>query len=60
MYQKLSEKGVNIPNGFATTALGYWEFIKQNDLDKTIKAELANYHSKKVPLPIAAKNIPKN
>ncbi len=37
MYQKLTSKGVPVPNGFALTAEGYWTFIRANQLDKKIK-----------------------
>ncbi|MBN2689563.1 MAG: phosphoenolpyruvate synthase [Gammaproteobacteria bacterium] len=36
MYGALSKKGVKIPNGFATTADAYREFLSQHDLDKRI------------------------
>ena len=29
MYQKLTSKGVQIPNGFATTASAYWYFLEE-------------------------------
>lgn len=37
MYRRLSDRGVKIPNGFATTAEAYSEFLKFNGLDKKIK-----------------------
>jgi len=37
MYNKLSKKGVRIPNGFAITSDAYDLFIKENGLDKKIK-----------------------
>lgn len=37
MYRRLSGRGVKIPNGFATTADAYSEFLKFNGLDKKIK-----------------------
>jgi pyruvate,water dikinase len=36
MIRHLSQKGVRIPNGFATTASAYLEFLKQNHLDDRI------------------------
>jgi len=36
MYQRLSSKGVNIPDGFATTAYAYREFLKHNELESKI------------------------
>mgnify|MGYP001288107625 CR=1 FL=1 len=38
MIQNLGGLGVNIPGGFAITVDAYWEFIKFNDLDQSIKA----------------------
>jgi pyruvate,water dikinase len=37
MYNKLSKKGVRIPNGFAITSDAYDLFIKENGLDKKIR-----------------------
>ncbi|MBL7156230.1 MAG: phosphoenolpyruvate synthase [Candidatus Pacebacteria bacterium] len=37
MISSLSEKGVNVPNGFALTTNGYWEFLKFNNLNKRLK-----------------------
>lgn len=40
MFQKLTKKGVRIPDGFATTADAYWHFIEANELDKKIRNAL--------------------
>ena len=40
MIAGLAHSDVKVPNGFATTAHAYREFLKQNDLDKRIKASL--------------------
>ncbi|RMF54353.1 phosphoenolpyruvate synthase [Candidatus Woesearchaeota archaeon] len=40
MYQNLTKKGVNIPNGFAITADAYRYFIQKAGLDKEIKKAL--------------------
>jgi len=40
MYSALTEKGVKVPNGFATTADAYWRFIEHNDLGGRIKSAL--------------------
>jgi pyruvate,water dikinase len=37
MYRELAPKGINIPNGFAITAEGYWAFIHAAKLDDTIR-----------------------
>ena len=36
MYQKLSNKSVRVPNGFATTSHAYWHFIKENKLEPKV------------------------
>jgi len=36
MYQSLSTTGVQVPNGFATTASAYWHFIEHNGLNEFI------------------------
>ena len=40
MYQKLSAKGLRIPNGFGVTAAAYWQYLEENDLKKSIKATI--------------------
>src|SRR3989344_4687985 len=40
MYRKLKSQGVPVPNGFAVTAEAYRYFLKENKLDKQIKAAL--------------------
>lgn len=40
MIQHLSKEGVCVPNGFATTADAFREFLKENDLQNKINAEL--------------------
>ena len=37
MYRSLTEKGVKVPNGFATTAEAYRAYIKHNDLEGRIR-----------------------
>ncbi|MGD8311121.1 MAG: PEP/pyruvate-binding domain-containing protein, partial [Gammaproteobacteria bacterium] len=41
MYRALSSEGVKVPNGFATTAEAYRDYLKHNDLDERISAALA-------------------
>ncbi|MBU1131503.1 phosphoenolpyruvate synthase [Patescibacteria group bacterium] len=40
MYQKLTKKGIKVPNGFAVTAEAYWYFLKATGLDKKIREML--------------------
>ena len=41
MYRELKDKGIAVPNGFATTAEAYRLYIEHNDLHQRIAAELA-------------------
>ena len=40
MYQNLTPKGVNIPNGFATTSDAYWLLLEENAIKDKISAIL--------------------
>jgi pyruvate,water dikinase len=40
MVSALKERGVRVPDGFATTAAAYRLFLQQNDLEEKIKKEL--------------------
>jgi len=40
MISQLSKKGIRVPNGFATTAEAYREFLAQRGLDKRIEGRL--------------------
>jgi len=42
MYKNLTPKGINIPNGFATTSEAYWLLLKTNNLKEKIKDILTN------------------
>ncbi len=41
MYQQLTPRGVNVPNGFATTAGAYRQFLRETELDRGIEDILA-------------------
>ena len=41
MYCELGSRGVRVPNGFATTAAAYWEFLREAKLDRAIDDILA-------------------
>lgn len=45
MYQKLSKRGVNIPNGFALTAHAYREFVRQAGIKDDIHDVLADVNT---------------
>ncbi len=48
MYGALSEKGVNVPEGFALTTKAYWHFLKENNLDKRLKDLFGKYNPKSI------------
>ncbi len=46
MYNELTSKGVLIPNGFATTSHAFWEFLKENEIQKPIETILTKLDRK--------------
>lgn len=40
MFQKLSSKGINVPDGFATSSEAYWRFIEYNELKEFLRKPL--------------------
>src|SRR5690554_2509893 len=36
MYNEMAAEGIEIPNGFATTALAYWTFLRDNDIENKL------------------------
>lgn len=48
MYQKLTDQGVRIPDGFAITADAYWKFIADAGIEKEIKKTLKNIDNNNV------------
>lgn len=49
MIQHLSNKGIHVPGGFATTTSAYKQFLLQNALDKKISDLLATLKIKDIP-----------
>ena len=45
MYKHLSSKGIRIPDGFATSAQCYWDFIEENDLKEELEESLSELRS---------------
>lgn len=41
MYQNLSSKGINVPNGFATTSDAYWLLLEENNIKDKIHQMLS-------------------
>lgn len=46
MLRHLAPKGINIPDGFATTSSAYWRFISVNSLAPPLRSLLANLDTK--------------
>ncbi|WP_018342902.1 phosphoenolpyruvate synthase [Cytophaga aurantiaca] len=46
MFNGLSEKGIRIPNGFATTAFAYKQFLKTHGLYETVSETLSTLDTK--------------
>lgn len=42
MFSTLSPRGVQVPNGFATTSAAYWLYLEHNQLKEKITARLAD------------------
>jgi len=57
MVQKLGERGVNVPAGFATTADAYWRFIEHNNLRLLIKGVLNDFATDRKTLAEAGQEI---
>ena len=46
MYQHLTSKGINIPNGFAVTAQAYFYLLRKAKIDRRIREVLADLDTK--------------
>lgn len=57
MIRALKEEGIRVPDGFATTAAAYWEFLQANDLEKQIQAHLEQWERGVASLERVAKSI---
>ena len=58
MIGKLSELGVSVPGGFATTSAAYRDFLKNDKLDDRIREKLANLDVDDIPaLTVAGRTI---
>jgi pyruvate,water dikinase len=50
MLCSLAHKGIKVPDGFATTSQAYWDFLKENQLDKKFAELIAGMKKKKIAL----------
>ncbi len=57
MIGTLKSAGINVPDGFATTADAYWDFIENNQLKKKIGDVLEQLKKKNISLEKAGKQI---
>jgi len=48
MIGALSEKRVNVPDGFALTTSAYWYFLKENEIDQKLKEIFKNFNPKSI------------
>jgi len=48
MYNQLSGRGINVPNGFALTSEAYWYFLKENKLEKKLKKIFVKFNPKSI------------
>ena len=46
MFSKLTQKGINVPDGFATSSKAYWYYLKENKIDKELKQIFRNFNPK--------------
>lgn len=50
MMRNLREEGISVPDGFATTAEAYWDFIHSNELEPEIQPIIDAYRNGEVEL----------
>jgi len=48
MYRQLTDKGIKVPNGFATTADAYWYYLEYNGLNDEIASTLKGLDTRDV------------
>ena len=46
MYQKLTSKGVQVPDGFATTSAAYWHFLEEARIKEEVFGQLSKLDKK--------------
>ena len=57
MIGTLREEGIRVPDGFATTAEAYWQFLQHNDLKEQIKSNIEDLEAQKQSLEETGKTI---
>ena len=57
MVRELKDKGIRVPDGFATTASAYRTFLDENDLTDKIKSHLEDFRNKTKSLQETGKTV---
>ncbi len=57
MIQELKPEGIQVPDGFATTARAYWEVIRSNSLDEVFQDLFTQYESGSLSLSEVGKSV---
>ncbi len=57
MIRALKGKGIKVPEGFATTADAYWEFLRKNNLKEKIESHIKKMENKEETLEQTGKAI---
>lgn len=57
MVSALKNKGIRVPQGYATTAEAYWKFLDDNEIKEKIRSQLNNLEEKKESLDKVGKSI---
>ena len=57
MIRSLKEQKVRVPDGFATTAEAYWQFLEANEMTAKISEALDDLRNEKIPLEKAGQKI---
>nr|WP_240935685.1 PEP/pyruvate-binding domain-containing protein [Hymenobacter sp. HDW8] len=48
LFNQLIPKGINVPDGFATAAAAYWQFLDENQLRQPLTTLLASLDEKEL------------
>jgi pyruvate,water dikinase len=57
MIRHMAAAGIRVPDGFATTASAFWDFVGENRLREPIAAALARFQRAELPLEEAGRSI---
>lgn len=57
MYQNLSSQSIKVPNGFATSAEAFWDFLEHNQINEKINSIVFDFKNSKLNAQEASKVI---